>query len=219
MYSHINKINNFKESNKYRIEQFKKDTTQNPEVIFLGNSITEMYDLNKYYPNKNYLNRGIGGNTTAAILYRLDEVIERNPENIILMIGVNDISRGISLDSLLTNYNAILSEFKTKLPNTNVFTISILPVRNSYNFKRLAIDLSYRISFIRPWNMNEAINNANMEIQKLSDSYNFTFLDLNHYFLKSKYLNPELASDNVHLNDEGYQKLSMLIKDSINTIN
>jgi lysophospholipase L1-like esterase len=63
--------------------------------------------------------------------------------------------------------------------------------------------------------MNKTINNANKEIQKLSDSYNYTFLNLNHYFLnKSKYLNPELASDNVHLNDKGYFKLTGLLKDN-----
>jgi lysophospholipase L1-like esterase len=63
-------------------------------VVFLGDSITEGWDLAKYFPGKPYVNRGIGGQTTMQMLVRMHpDVIHLQPAAFVLLAGTNDIAR------------------------------------------------------------------------------------------------------------------------------
>jgi lysophospholipase L1-like esterase len=63
-------------------------------VIFLGDSITDGWKLAQYFPGKNYVNRGIGGQTTPQMLVRFyPDVVHLSPEAVIILAGTNDISR------------------------------------------------------------------------------------------------------------------------------
>jgi len=63
-------------------------------VVFLGDSITDGWDLAKYFPGKPYVNRGIGGQTTTQMLVRMHpDVIHLQPAAFILLAGTNDIAR------------------------------------------------------------------------------------------------------------------------------
>ena len=62
-------------------------------VVFLGDSITDGWDLSKYFPAKPYVNRGIGGQTTPQMLVRMyADVIRLRPAAFILLAGINDIA-------------------------------------------------------------------------------------------------------------------------------
>ena len=45
--------------------------TKQGATVFFGDSITELCDLEAYYPNINSCNRGISGDTTEGMLNRL----------------------------------------------------------------------------------------------------------------------------------------------------
>lgn len=217
---HISKVSDFPKVNTEKILTFKSDTFKEPVFLFLGNSITESFDLVKHF-NKPYVNRGIGGNTTEAVLYRLDEVIEKKPQNIILMIGVNDISRGVVASETLLNYQEIIHRLQISLPQTVIYTLSVLPVRDSYNFRRFAINTMYSLSFIRPFNINPSIVRLNQKIEEISEKTGVKYLNLYNYFLQSENsneLDPELALDNVHLNEKGYELLAKLLKERVESI-
>jgi lysophospholipase L1-like esterase len=63
-------------------------------VVFLGDSITDGWDLAKYFPGKPYVNRGIGGQTTPQMVVRMHpDVIHLRPAAFILLAGTNDIAR------------------------------------------------------------------------------------------------------------------------------
>ncbi len=62
-------------------------------VIFLGDSITDRWELAKYFPGKPYVNRGIGGQTTMQMVVRMHpDVIHLRPAAVILLAGTNDIA-------------------------------------------------------------------------------------------------------------------------------
>jgi lysophospholipase L1-like esterase len=62
-------------------------------VVFLGDSITDGWDLAKGFPGKAYVNRGIGGQTTAQMLVRFyPDVIALQPEAVVIFAGTNDIA-------------------------------------------------------------------------------------------------------------------------------
>lgn len=66
-----------------------------PEVVFMGNSITEYWVL--YHPDffrkHNYCGRGIGGQTSAQMLLRFtSDVINLHPKAVVVMAGTNDVA-------------------------------------------------------------------------------------------------------------------------------
>jgi len=63
-------------------------------VVFLGDSITDGWDLAKYFPGRPYVNRGISGQTTMQMLVRMyPDVIRLHPAAFILLAGTNDVAR------------------------------------------------------------------------------------------------------------------------------
>jgi lysophospholipase L1-like esterase len=63
-------------------------------VVFMGDSITDGWNLAKYFPGKPYVNRGISGQTTPQMLVRMyPDVIRLHPAAIIILAGTNDIAR------------------------------------------------------------------------------------------------------------------------------
>lgn len=64
-------------------------------VVFFGDSITDIWKLDEYFPGKPYINRGIGGQTTPQMLVRFrQDVIDLQPKVVIILAGTM-ISRAI----------------------------------------------------------------------------------------------------------------------------
>ena len=62
-------------------------------VVFMGDSITEAWHLDKFFPGKPYINRGISGQTTPQMLVRFrQDVIDLKPKVVVILAGTNDIA-------------------------------------------------------------------------------------------------------------------------------
>jgi acyl-CoA thioesterase I len=61
-------------------------------VVFMGDSITEDWRLEKSFPGKPYINRGISGQTSPQMLVRFrQDVIALKPKVVLILAGTNDI--------------------------------------------------------------------------------------------------------------------------------
>ena len=75
-------------------ENLKKQPAEPGRVVFIGDSITDMWKLDQSFPSKPYVNRGISGQTTAQMLVRMyPDVIDLKPAGIVILAGTNDIAR------------------------------------------------------------------------------------------------------------------------------
>lgn len=75
-------------------ENLKKQTAEPNRVVFMGDSITDMWKLDQFFPSKPYVNRGISGQTTAQMLVRMyPDVIDLKPAAVVILAGTNDIAR------------------------------------------------------------------------------------------------------------------------------
>ena len=75
-------------------EELKKQPADPKRVVFMGDSITDFWRLDQYFPGKPYVNRGIGGQTTPQMLVRMyPDVIDLKPAAMIVLAGTNDIAR------------------------------------------------------------------------------------------------------------------------------
>ena len=61
-------------------------------VVFLGDSITDGWELNQFFPGKPFINRGIGGQITGQMLGRMRaDVLALEPEAMVLLYGLDII--------------------------------------------------------------------------------------------------------------------------------
>jgi len=66
-----------------------------PRVVFMGDSITELWDRDsaKFFASKGYIGRGIGGQTTPQMLIRFQQdVVALKPKVVVINAGTNDIA-------------------------------------------------------------------------------------------------------------------------------
>ena len=87
------------------------------EIIFLGNSITDIGEWAEIWQNKNVKNRGISSDNTFGVLARLDEVVSSKPAKIFIMIGINDIAKDTPDSVVISNYQKIIWRYGTGLSN------------------------------------------------------------------------------------------------------
>jgi lysophospholipase L1-like esterase len=101
-------------------------------VIFFGDSITDTWRLDDYFPGKGYINRGIGGQTTPQMLVRFrQDVIDLHPQVVVILAGTNDIAGNtghMSLEDIEADY-ATLAEL-ARAHHLAVVFCSVLPVHN-----------------------------------------------------------------------------------------
>lgn len=74
-------------------EEVKSQPADPKRVVFLGDSITDIWNLADSFPGKPYLDRGISGQTTPQMLVRMyPDVIDLKPAAVIILAGTNDVA-------------------------------------------------------------------------------------------------------------------------------
>ena len=178
----------------------------NPNYVFLGDSITALYDLNKYYDGLPVVNSGISGETTDDIVNNLqDRVYKYNPSKVIILIGINDIERKISKEKTIENINKIVTQIKDNKPDCEIYLESIYPINNSNEEK-----INHSMVGIRT---NDQVKSLNEDLVKLSKKKKINYIDLYDKLLdKNGNLKIEYTKEGLHMSDEGYEIITKYIK-------
>ena len=182
----------------HKKSQFEKLPKCQSDIIMLGDSITDEGEWTELL-GLNVKNRGISGDTTERILYRLDVILESKPKQVFLMIGINDLmNNGKSVTATLEQYKNILREFQEKTPKTKVFVQSVLPVNNKVYLY---------------WQDNKNVLKINSGLKELAKEFNYEYIDIFSLLLDSEnQLDAQYTVDGLHLNGEAYLVWKAVIK-------
>jgi lysophospholipase L1-like esterase len=153
------------------------------DVAFLGDSLTDGYDVAKYYPQFKTANRGIGGDTTHGLEARLQvSVYDLKPKVAVMLIGANNP------ETMFENYASILMGLQENLPDTKIVLVSMTSMSREWGRK------------------NHLAAYNNVLIRKLADKYGFTFVDMYAPLLDltTGELRDSYTTDGGHLTHEGY---------------
>ncbi len=171
------------------------------EIVFLGNSITDGAEWFELLQNKKCRNRGISGDVTEGILLRLDGVTKLKPSSIFLLIGINDLSRNISVDEITGRYREILQRIQNETPKTKVYVQSVMPVNPATGGNK------------RLEGKTDQIIELNGRLHTLAKEFGFTYIDLFTPLADNNNLLPRRYSiDGLHLSYEGYRVWADAIK-------
>ena len=109
------------------------------DIVMLGNSLTEGgRDWAEKLGKPNVRNRGISGDVAMGIDARLFQITPHKPAKIFLLVGINDVSHDLTVDSIVTNIRLLVDHIHAQSPKTKLVLQSLLPIRESTGrWKRL----------------------------------------------------------------------------------
>ena len=168
------------------------------DIAFLGDSLTDGYDLAKYFPQYVTANRGIGGDTTFTLEERLQvSVYDLQPKVAVLLIGANN------MDTMFQNYEDILQGLQENLPDTKIVLLSLTAMGGEH------------------WgSKNQLAAYNNVTIKLLAEKYGFTFVDLYTplYDVSIREVYEGYTTDGGHFTHQGYTVLTEQITPVLETL-
>jgi lysophospholipase L1-like esterase len=175
-------------------------------VVFMGDSITDGWKLDEYFPGKPYINRGISGQTTPQMLIRFrPDVIALKPRAVLILAGTNDIAGNtgaMTLEMIQDNYASMADLAKAN--GIKVIFASVLPIHD-YGKRK--------VSERRP---PEQILKLNEWLKSYCKAKGHIYLDYFSKMVDDKgMLKTELANDGLHPNAEGYKIMAPLAESAI----
>jgi len=184
---------------KYKTKEVVK-TKVDDNYLFLGDSITDFYDLDKYYPDMPVVNSGVNGNRTNVIIDNMRErVYQYNPSKVFILIGINDILDDKDASDISNSIREIVDGIQDNRPYAEIYVESLYPINNTENEK---IDLEM-VNVLRD---NDKIKNINKEIKKMCKEKKVTYIDLYSLLVDDNdQLNIDYTTEGLHLNNEGYK--------------
>lgn len=161
------------------------------DLVMYGDSITEWGPWHDGIQGVTLANRGLSGDTTDGMKYRIESTTACQPKLICMMAGINDLSQGYSVDEIMENYSQMLKYWHER--DIEVWVQSTLFVGQRLN------------------ELNSLVAQLNQELIKLCNNTGADYIDLNAVICPQGFLPLTCSADDLHLNSYAYGKwLSLL---------
>jgi lysophospholipase L1-like esterase len=165
--------------------------------ILVGDSLSVWFPPELLPQGRNWLNQGISGEKSDRLLKRLKVFDRTQPELILVMIGINDLTQGVSDEVILENQRQIMSYLHQAHPKAQVIIQSILPHGGedaTWEGREKLLSLP-----------NSRIRRLNQQLQAIAKEQGVKYLDLYPLFTNQQgNLHRNFTSDGLHLSPQGY---------------
>lgn len=166
-------------------------------LVCLGDSITWGYPYGPQYSwveisrkvlGLNMINRGINGDTSHDLGNRFNkDVLNLNPTHVLIMVGTNDVSIGVSLGE----FTGFIQKMYSQAESHNIQVIMGLPIPSTDKW------LEYGLEKYRHW------------LRSFASDQNLGLVDFSNVMkLDTSNINPDCYSDDVHPSLAGYQAMA-----------
>jgi len=182
-----------------------------PRVVFFGDSITDFWRLNEYFPDRDYINRGIAGQPSGQLLQRIKEdVIDLHPEAVLILVGTNDLARGTPVSAIEDNYQMLAD--LAAVNQIKVLFASVTPVSDYHKDQ----DPSYERTPQRPAAFILALN---AWLQRFCTQRGYGYVDYHAATVDpAGQFKEDLSDDGLHPNAKGYRLMAPLASAGIDRI-
>lgn len=171
-------------------------------IVFVGSSSIRKWDLKKWFPDFNALNRGFGGSEVSdSVEFAERIIIKYEPRIVVVYAGDNDIAHNKSPQRVYDDFKQLVSLIHGKLPQTKIVYIAVKPS-------------------ISRWALIDQVREANRLIVELaSNDERVEFVDIDKPMLGDDGMpRKELfVADGLHLSEDGYELWTNLVKPHLTT--
>lgn len=165
-----------------RVSFFKEFGNQSYDVVFVGDSITDYANWDEIFTQYKVANRGIKSDTSSGVMKRLSSVKTSNAKVAFLMIGTNDVTNKIPVQTIVDNIENIVTELS---PLMDLHIQSVLLTQREER--------------------NPTIIELNQDLQELAVDHGINYIDLNSLLAPNGSLSDEFTSDGIHINGDAYR--------------
>ncbi len=187
-------------------ERLKAEPAVPGRVVFMGDSITDGWNLARFFAGKPYVNRGIGGQVTAQMLVRLfPDVIDLHPAAMILLAGTNDIAQnnGPETAAMVQENLQAMAELAEK-HGIKVILCSLLPVSDYTSSRQTERRPPAEILELNKW------------IRDYAEKSGSSYCDYYSAVVDEKgFLRAGYSQDGLHPNDKGYDLMTPVAEAAI----
>ena len=182
-----------------------------PRVVFMGDSITDKWNLAAYFPGKPYVNRGIGGQVTPQMVVRFHaDVVALKPAAVVILGGVNDVQGVLQVEDetqIEANY-AAMAEMAQANGIKPIFT-AILPVNNYAEAARSVLDERKPAELAR----------LNAWLKTYCDAHGYGFIDYGPVLRDAQGLmRADYSTDGVHPTPAAYGVMAPIAEKVIDEV-
>ena len=183
------------------------DSGNYPEVVFMGNSITELwaYYHPDFFSSHNYCGRGIGGQVSSQMLVRFTaDVINLQPKVVVIMAGTNDVAHNDYWVKPIGVVENIVAMCNLAIANGIVPIISSIPPCSEF-----------------PWreeikNPGQTIVEINHVLKTYAEANNIIYVDYRSAFADENLGFPKsLSDDGCHPNPDTYFTMEDMVLEAI----
>lgn len=165
--------------------------------ILLGDSLTLWFPGGMLPGRKTWINQAISGENSGGLRKRLHLLDNTSPEAVFIMVGINDLIWGGSKADLVYNVRRMIDYLRQTHPEARVVVQSVLP----HGGETATWEGRDRLATIPP----DVIREVNDQLQLVTVETEVDFLNLYPLFVNGDgYLRPDLSTDGLHLNENGY---------------
>ena len=197
----------------FRFNDYKSDNERIitnkafPEVVFMGNSITEnwAYFHPEFFTSHNYLGRGIGGQTSAHMLVRFKtDVIDLQPKAVVIMAGTNDVAHNdywVEPDQVVNN---VISMCELAQAHNIIPIISSIPPCKAFVWRPEIKDAA------------QTIVEINKNLKAYAKANGFVYVDYHSALAdKDNAFPSSLSEDGCHPNPDTYYTMEEMVLEAI----
>ncbi len=183
------------------IRKFEERDRERPPpagaILFVGSSSIRRWDLERWFPGLDTVNRGFGGSHIADCTHFLDRIVlPHRPREIVLYAGDNDVAAGKTPETVVADFRAFVRGVHAALPSAGITFIAIKPS-------------------IRRWSLVDRMRDANRRIRELCRSDpRLKYVDVDAPMIGADG-EPDrrfFADDGLHLDDDGYELWARLVR-------
>ena len=178
-------------------------------IVFLGDSLTSMYDVGGHFETHNVINSGVSGESTKEVMESLkDRVYIYNPSKVFILIGTNDFDEEnhgeYNEDTTVNNIKTIIEEIKKNRKFAEIYVESVYPINDGEDDR------------IKHWMVgdrsNENIQSLNKKIKALTKKEKVNYINVYDKLINEDgLLNIDYTVDGLHINDTGYEVITGII--------
>jgi lysophospholipase L1-like esterase len=191
---------------RYRAENAALRRTTVPRVVFIGDSITELWKIaHPDFFGENYIDRGVGGQTTAQMLVRFrQDVVALKPAVVHILAGMNDFAGNGGPTTLEAIKNNVASMVDLAIANDIRVVLGSVPPAGAFPWRPTVLEPAQHIVEMNEW------------LRRFAREKSLIYVDYHEPLADERdAMKQTFSNDGVHPNRDGYSVMEPLARHAI----